>query len=202
MAKNLSKSKIIVILGKRTSGKTTVAEMLHRLLSNTNLITMQAYAIQAFIDTHEITLDEFQNSHLYTENRQFLGVFIEHQRKKKKDVFLTPILDYINKTDQVIIEDVFFYNEVSALHSLDATFIWVDTDEKYRSNRYYTQYLVGKPEYKNKQQSNFAPYLDNGPLEIEISKLNPSLIKYWSNIHTVTNNHDMDTLRNNLRLLI
>lgn len=177
MAENITQQRIIAVLGKRFSGKTTAAEMIHGMWSSSTLLTMQAYAIQAFIDLHEIRLEEFLAMHSYKQNRNFLGIFIEQNRQQDKHRFITPILAYIKNLPNIVIEDIFYFSELEALIKLGATIVWIDTDDKLRQERYR------------------GPLPQNDPLEREVANMDAHLILKWPNTHIVKNDQGLDVMR-------
>lgn len=176
---------IYAILGKRASGKTTAAEILHQISPNSTLITMQAYALQAFIELHEMTLAEFLHVDKYKQNRALLGTFIQYARSKNREQFIVPVLTYIkNLTSVVILEDVYYFNELEALIKLGAKIIWLECDDKKRMERYISKFPI------------------DDPLEAEVASLDIDLINRWSNLLIVKNNDNIGTLRLALRDIV
>lgn len=166
------------------SGKTTAAEQLRTLVPDSTLMTMQAYSLQGFIDLHGMQLEEFLQMQNFKQNRILLGVYVEHCRNKDRNRFLTPILTYMKNLKSVVVEDVYYFNELEALIKLGAKLIWIEADAKKRAER------------------NMGPLPDNDPLESEVANMDPELIRKWPNTYIVTNNQDLVALRVALRPLV
>lgn len=179
--KPTKRQQIYAVLGKRMSGKTTSAEILHNLIPNSTLITMQAYALQAFIELHSISLEEFLRPNNFKQNRALLGAFIDHARSKDRNIFITPVLTYIQNCSVVILEDIYYFNELDVLIKLGAKLIWIECEDKQRLERYINKFPV------------------NDPLEAEVASLEVDLINRWPNLHIVKNNDNIGTLRMALR---
>lgn len=196
MAENINRQKIIAILGKRMSGKSTAAEILHNQWHDSISVRMDAYAVQSFVELHNMTLEQFlarpniaparndDNLQYYQRNRALLGVYIEHYRKQNPDVFLAPLLAYIKNYPKIIIEDIYYFNELAALVQLGARIVWIEADPKKRSERYVGNLPI------------------NDPLEQEVGGLEDDLIRQWPNTFVVKNNCDVSTLRQNLRAFV
>lgn len=177
--------RIIVVIGKRRSGKTTVAEILRSSLQDASHLTMLAFGLQAYVQLHEITVSDFWKFPDHHEHRVLLGAFLDHARTKDKQQFIEPFLTYIDKLQTVIIEDVFYFNELESLLIFNPMIILVHAEESKRVDRNF-----GKK------------FTYNDPLEGEVGSISADMVKHWKNTYIVKNDKDIPTLKEQLRRLV
>lgn len=177
--------RLIAVIGKRRSGKTTAAEILKTFCHEASHLTMVAFGLAEFAKLHDMPVEDFWRQPEHNERRVLLGAFLEHVRPGDPTQFLRPFLRYIDLLPTCIIEDIFYFNELEALIKRNAMIILMDTDDALRKERNFGRVFP-----------------KDDPLESEVSSILPHMTKGWQNTHIVTNNKDIETLKRTLRLLV
>ena len=177
--------RIIAVIGKRRSGKTTTAEILKNFLAEASHLTMLAFGLAEFSNLHDLPVAEFWRQPEHNEHRVQLGAFLERVRPSDPGQFLRPFLKYIENLPTVVVEDIFYFNELEVLIKKNAMIILLDTEEGIRKERNF-----------NKK------FPKDDPLESEVASILPHMVKDWRNTHIVKNNKDVETLKRALRLLV
>src|SRR5579872_5630530 len=106
------KQTILAVLGKRKAGKTTAAGYLHQFYPQADRLTAIGIGIEQFVKLHNITKLEFWDKQLHPHYRFLYGIFSETKRQRNPQIFLKPLLNYIKEVPFVIIEDIFYFNEL------------------------------------------------------------------------------------------
>lgn len=177
--------RIIAIIGKRRSGKTVVAEILQTFCQDASHLTMLAFGLAAFSKLHDMPINEFWRYPDHNAHRVQLGAFLEAVRPQDPTQFLRPFLQYMDKLPTVIIEDIFYFNELEALIKKNAMIILLDAEDGIRKERNFNKVFP-----------------KDDPLESEVASILPHMTKNWRNTHIVKNNKDIETLKRALRLLV
>jgi uridine kinase len=178
MVKNMTPGPYITaVIGARKSGKTTACEILNSMHPDSERISMMGYGIRAFADLHDIRLEAFWQERTREENRSLYNVFSEHQRKQNPRIFLDPILAFIKSKTHVIIDDIFYYNELQALVECRAHILLLEVPDDTRLTRGWTKSM-------NQQ-----------PMEQEVAAIKGDTIKHWRNVEIIQNTMAINEFR-------
>lgn len=188
MAENLRiNQKLITIIGPRKSGRSTIADKIQFLRPEYYRTHIWVFALQEFCNLHNISVTEFFLKPNSTEsnadpelNRLMFSLYCEHKRLNNPDFSLNSYLNYINNKAKVIIDDVYYFNELSALIKLNSIIIYVNTDYDVRVRRGLT---------KKMEDIDMTGY---------VATIKSGDVKHWKNTFIIDNNKDLNHL--NLKL--
>lgn len=177
-------AKIIIIIGARKSGKTCVSELIHNYYPEWPRISAWAFPLAEFLELHAMSAEAFYAPSVKEENRNLLYIYSEHKRSKDKFISLKQLVPYINKLPGVIIEDLYYFNELEAFMKLGARVLLVDADHKIRQDRGLTKSM------------------SMHPWELEVSSISVDMVKTWKNVTVIKNDKSTNELRVRVREVV
>lgn len=175
MAKN-----IIAIIGPRKSGKTEVAMLLKSFFPEAVQSIPYARAFNDYIKIHNIPRELFFIPQEVEENKSLLMSFRELQWEK----YLTLFSEDLNRMNNIIVDEVYYFAELKLLIQLGAKVIYVSTPEEKR------------------KEFGLTPYMEKQFYAQQVAAIKVDEVKKWSNTIILNNTQNQYHLRGTLRSLI
>jgi hypothetical protein len=191
MAQNINQ-KLIAVIGPRKSGRSTVLEKIQYFKPEYQRFHMWSFALQEFTNLHNITITEFflrpgelidagANPEI---NKLLFSLYCDYRRSTDMNFSITPALEYIKNKNRIIIDDIYYYNELATLVDLGATIIYVDTDRDIRVKRGLT---------KKMEEIDMYQY---------VSAISAHQVKNWKRTYIMNNDKELNTLHIKVQALI
>lgn len=171
--------KIIIVLGQRKSGKTTVADKIARIYPIYSWVNAMAFCNSYFVKLHEIEYNQMFDEKEIETWRAYLGAYSQAQRKQDPERFIKPLLEYIRPLNHVVLDNINYFNELDLFMKMGAHPVWVETNLEKRKERGWKQYM---------QDEEF---------ESEVSSINPKVISAWGGT-IIDNNEQISKLANQI----
>jgi hypothetical protein len=196
MATNLKNlnidQKLITVIGPRKSGRSTIIEKIQYFRPEYQRFHMWSFALQEFVNLHNMTVTEFFIKSGVGEgpgtdpdlNRILFSLYCECKRKQDTDFSLKPALEYISKKPKVLVDDVYYYNELANLIGQNTIIFYINTDRDIRIKRGMT---------KKMEEIDMSQH---------VTTIKANDVKKWKNTYIINNDKDLNHLHMKVQELV
>lgn len=179
LMKKSIKPKLILISGRRYSGKDTLANILRDILKSrgyeAEIASTSVMLKTKFCQEKGLNLDKFLNDRSYKElyRDEFSSYVLQTPQRVNLDAFLNS-LNHKNK-DFIIISDIRSKYDLEKLRDMFKTLaIWVESNNRERSKRGWIKSKYDDSEFENQLDPKLFDYIienNNSVLDLEINAI-------------------------------